>query len=1100
MADERTDIIITDRVAPTIAPHIEAIGEAARRSSSAIEQLQQAITANSARAASATAQLQQAANNNARAQLAAAAGATRNATATARLQTATVGTATAQQRLATATINTTRAQTQATAATVRLQQAQLRLQQQQQRSAGGGNAGGLGSGVVAAVLGRSVLSAVDSYQLLENKIRSVTKTEQERIQVQQRLLEISNSTFQSTDATATLYQRLSSATARLGISQNQVFDVVTNVSKAFALSGATASEAHGAIIQLSQAISSDFKTSSQELNTILEQAPILADVFATQLGHTRAELKLMAKEGLLTSKDFITAFGPMGKGIAELELRFGRLTPAISQAGQEFSNSFQSAAGQLAEATGAAKGLVEIMLFLKDNMYLVITAGTFLFPLLVGGLARSSIAMAAFNTVVRANPIILLLSALVAVGAGLISFAQKTVRGRLALQDLGHAVAGFEIGATLAIASVVTAIDNLIDAWNFVKNGFSWEGVGLSHLADPIVEAGARLVAADREARKLDRTAKQIDFDLKHAANSAGGLEPPIKNATEETHRFGQEWESAGSKVQSTVGATQSGLTEIKNSSTELAKHQDALQASAEASLRKGAQEAMARGTTYRDMLHNTYDISQGVANVDFSTTLNGLKYSADAAAGLAQNLQAAAAAANNLGGIIQRVGTTPGAYGTYATSGGGQFTQLHRTNAYTGPTRTIGGEPPKTRLPPPKYDYASGGRISGPGTGTSDSIPIMASNGEFVVNADDTRKHEALLQAINNSEIRHYAEGGRVSNSGKGIDMNIPNSGVYGPGSQKPITGYDPFSILAHNIGLNKDDLRASGYGFHLNISKQAGIVPFLVYRGPEQFSAEIKDSLATSAANIEKWQGELSKWWRETKPTIEPSENRMKADNIVDKWNDDLKNFMVDPFPVTPDGNPRRNPNYGQPLTTFGDARQSLASAGWAGGIVNRAPPYSETLGKYVQYRGPNYGGVVNYGGDPTTPLDFSKPPPEAEAKKAFGLAMLNGLPIGKHIKGGIGLAPRGTFTEFAEGGSFMVPGTGGPDSRAVAMMVTPGEEISVRTPAQQENSEGIHGRKIEVTLNVNGVTDAASFKRSQAQIIADLHRRLAAYERTQ
>jgi hypothetical protein len=33
-------------------------------------------------------------------------------------------------------------------------------------------------------------------------------------------------------------------------------------------------------------------------------------------------------------------------------------------------------------------------------------------------------------------------------------------------------------------------------------------------------------------------------------------------------------------------------------------------------------------------------------------------------------------------------------------------------------------------------YNYAAGGLISGPGTGTSDSIPAMLSNGEYVIKA----------------------------------------------------------------------------------------------------------------------------------------------------------------------------------------------------------------------------------------------------------------------------------------------------------------------------------------------------------------------------
>lgn len=45
---------------------------------------------------------------------------------------------------------------------------------------------------------------------------------------------------------------------------------------------------------------------------------------------------------------------------------------------------------------------------------------------------------------------------------------------------------------------------------------------------------------------------------------------------------------------------------------------------------------------------------------------------------------------------------------------------------------------------------YASGGWIRGPGSPTSDSVPIWASNGEFMVNAAAARRHSDLLEAIN--------------------------------------------------------------------------------------------------------------------------------------------------------------------------------------------------------------------------------------------------------------------------------------------------------------------------------------------------------------
>ena len=55
----------------------------------------------------------------------------------------------------------------------------------------------------------------------------------------------------------------------------------------------------------------------------------------------------------------------------------------------------------------------------------------------------------------------------------------------------------------------------------------------------------------------------------------------------------------------------------------------------------------------------------------------------------------------------------------------------------------------------------ATGGLITGPGTGTSDSIPAMLSNGEYVINARATKQNRALLDAINSGKFPAFADGG---------------------------------------------------------------------------------------------------------------------------------------------------------------------------------------------------------------------------------------------------------------------------------------------------------------------------------------------------
>ncbi|HEU4752294.1 MAG TPA: hypothetical protein VFU47_04225 [Armatimonadota bacterium] len=69
-----------------------------------------------------------------------------------------------------------------------------------------------------------------------------------------------------------------------------------------------------------------------------------------------------------------------------------------------------------------------------------------------------------------------------------------------------------------------------------------------------------------------------------------------------------------------------------------------------------------------------------------------------------------------------------------------------------------------------PGMGRADGGPVYGPGGPRDDRVPIMASNGEYVVNAAATARHRPILEAINAGRyadgglVKGYASGGQVS------------------------------------------------------------------------------------------------------------------------------------------------------------------------------------------------------------------------------------------------------------------------------------------------------------------------------------------------
>ncbi|KXE60385.1 phage tail length tape measure family protein [Pseudomonas aeruginosa] len=83
---------------------------------------------------------------------------------------------------------------------------------------------------------------------------------------------------------------------------------------------------------------------------------------------------------------------------------------------------------------------------------------------------------------------------------------------------------------------------------------------------------------------------------------------------------------------------------------------------------------------------------------------------------------------------------------------------------------------------------FANGGYVTGPGTGRSDSIPAMLSNGEFVVNAEATRRNRSLLEAINSNDrlpsgsAASSSSSGATASAGLAPEVNIFNAP---PGTQ---------------------------------------------------------------------------------------------------------------------------------------------------------------------------------------------------------------------------------------------------------------------------------------------------------------------------
>lgn len=100
---------------------------------------------------------------------------------------------------------------------------------------------------------------------------------------------------------------------------------------------------------------------------------------------------------------------------------------------------------------------------------------------------------------------------------------------------------------------------------------------------------------------------------------------------------------------------------------------------------------------------------------------------------------------------------------------------------------------------------FASGGSVAGPGTGTSDSIPAMLSNGEYVLNAQAVdRLGVPFLNGLNTGRLRGFASGGLVG-----------SGGVAGYKAERGSNGGQVQSV---NLSMNVSAMDASSFSDFLN------------------------------------------------------------------------------------------------------------------------------------------------------------------------------------------------------------------------------------------------------------------------------------------
>ncbi|TNH06622.1 phage tail tape measure protein [Testudinibacter sp. TR-2022] len=213
-------------------------------------------------------------------------------------------------------------------------------------------------------VGKNLVSHMDTYTEIGNRMRLVTSNSVESARAMQSVFDVAMRTNQGVDATAQVYQRFAQNAQQLGINQTQVASLTETVSKAVAISGASAASAQAALMQFGQSLASGIFR-GQEFNSVMEQTPGLAQAIAKGLGVTTGELRQMANDGKLTMDVLIPA---LEKAKASVDQQFATRVISVGHGFQNLKNALIKWSGEMDSTVGITRNLGGALNGLANNL------------------------------------------------------------------------------------------------------------------------------------------------------------------------------------------------------------------------------------------------------------------------------------------------------------------------------------------------------------------------------------------------------------------------------------------------------------------------------------------------------------------------------------------------------------------------------------------------------------------------------------------------------------------------------------------------------------------------------------------------------------
>ena len=243
-----------------------------------------------------------------------------------------------------------------------------KLEKSNRRVAQSGVALGKAFKTLSAYLGvRELIKYSDEWTNIEAKLKLITKTDKERVALQEKLYNISKKTRQSMSGSTDLFQKLTLNTQSMGLSTNLRTSLTDLISKALTVGKGTPESNKALLLQFGQALGIG-KFAGQDLKSIMQNNSYFASQIAKGLGVNVGDLPKMGAKGELTSE---MVLGAILKQRNEINRDFEKTPKTISEAMQVFSDSVGKFVNGLNQATKLSEKLAKVLVVASDNIELI---------------------------------------------------------------------------------------------------------------------------------------------------------------------------------------------------------------------------------------------------------------------------------------------------------------------------------------------------------------------------------------------------------------------------------------------------------------------------------------------------------------------------------------------------------------------------------------------------------------------------------------------------------------------------------------------------------------------------------------------------------